>query len=181
MAGSSNRSGKLQILEWFTSNQSSIKSIVDIGAGRGTYIKLIKEENNICVNTNWTAIEAWPTYIQNFKLKERYNRVIHQDVRSVDWGQFNNLDVTIAGDVLEHMSKEDAILLVDKVLSKSKYLIISIPIVHFPQDEIEGNPFEIHVKDDWSHEEILDTWGHYIFNSFRKGTKSKIGVYWLKK
>lgn len=181
MAGSSNRSGKLQIVDWFKENQSSINSILDIGAGRGTYIKLIKEDNKLCINSTWVAIEAWTPYIQNFKLKEKYDRVINQDVRTLDWSQFKKLDVTIAGDVLEHMSKSDAVALVNNILNNSNFLIISIPIVHFPQDEIEGNPFEVHVKDDWSHEEILETWGQYIINSFRKGTKSKIGVYWLKK
>lgn len=180
MAGSSNRSGKEQILTWFRSEEKNINTIIDIGAGRGTYINLVKESNKLCLNSSWIAIEAWEPYIQQFKLKSRYNRVISSDVRKVDWSQFNKVDVVIAGDVLEHMSKQDAISLVENVLKVSKYLVISIPIVHFPQDEIAGNPFEVHVKDDWSHDEIMETWGSYIFSSFRKGTKSKIGVYWLK-
>jgi hypothetical protein len=50
-----------------------------------------------------------------------------------------------------------------------------------PQDELEGNPFEVHVKDDWSHNEVIATWGAYIKETYRKSGKSKIGVYWLTK
>jgi hypothetical protein len=50
-----------------------------------------------------------------------------------------------------------------------------------PQDDIEGNPFEIHVKPDWTHEEVVDTWKDVLKNHWRKSVKSKIGVYWLAK
>ena len=89
--------------------------------------------------------------------------------------------VAIAGDVLEHMTKEEAILLVNHLLDHCKTVIISIPIIHMPQGELDHNPFEVHVKDDWSHEEVVNTWAKYIIRSHRKGAKSKIGVYWLRK
>jgi 2-polyprenyl-3-methyl-5-hydroxy-6-metoxy-1,4-benzoquinol methylase len=176
--GTSLASGKDQILEWFLKNEQNINTVVDIGAGSGTYIGLIKESNQCCNNANWIGIEAWQPYIQKFNLEDRYNKILNQDVRTIDWTQLGP-DVVIAGDVLEHMSKQDAIVLVDQILKVSKTLIISIPIRHMPQDAINGNPFEIHVKDDWSHDEVMHTWPQYIKNHWRKSIKSKIGVYWL--
>jgi SAM-dependent methyltransferase len=177
--GYSLRGGKPETAQWFKENESSITRVLDIGAGSGTYIKLVKEEFKICLDSYWIAIEAWKPYIEKFKLESLYNKVINQDIRTLDWDSLDDLSVAIAGDVLEHMTKEEAVELVSKILKKSKTLIISIPIVYMPQDELEGNPFEVHVKPDWSHKEVLLTWGDKIKKFYRKSPKSKIAVYWL--
>lgn len=175
------RSGKEQTLAWFVNNQHEIKTVVDIGPGSGTYIELVKEQAGCCVDAQWIGIEIWEPYIAQFRLKDRYNTIINADVRTVDWQQLNP-DVVIAGDVLEHMTKQDAVSLVDQVLAVAKTLIVSIPIRHMPQDEhAYENPHEAHVKDNWSHEEVMDTWGHYVNNSYRKSVKSKLGVYWMSR
>jgi 2-polyprenyl-3-methyl-5-hydroxy-6-metoxy-1,4-benzoquinol methylase len=179
LMGTSLSSGKDQILQWFQQNENRIKTVVDIGAGSGTYIKLIKEEAQCCVDSHWVGIEAWQPYVEKFNLKNRYNQIINQDVRSVDWSILSPT-VIIAGDVLEHMSKQDAIALVEEILQPGTTLIISIPIRHMPQEAINGNPYEVHVKDDWSHNEVVETWKNYICQSYRKSPKSKIGVYWLE-
>jgi hypothetical protein len=176
------KSGKSETLKWFADNESTINKIVDIGPGSGTYIKLVKEENNYCKTAHWIGIEVWNPYIEKYKLAERYNQVINKDVRLVDWLEIGPISVVIAGDVLEHISKEDAMVLVDKILSVSKMLIISIPIVHMPQEHnAYDNPYEEHVKDDWSHDEVMSTWPQYIKQHYRKGKKSKLGVYWMSK
>jgi hypothetical protein len=50
--------------------------------------------------------------------------------------------------------------------------------VHYPQEEEFGNPYERHIKDDWSNEEIISTFGKYII---KHEINSIIGVYWLLK
>jgi len=175
------RSGKEQTLAWFVENQKQIQTIVDIGPGSGTYINLIKEQAGCCVDARWIGVEIWAPYIEQFRLRERYNDIINADVRTVDWTQLKP-DVVIAGDVLEHMTKPDAVKLVDQILAVAKTLIVSIPIRHMPQDEhAYENPHEAHIKDDWSHEEVMDTWGHYVKHSYRKSVKSKLGVYWMSR
>lgn len=175
------KSGKAETLAWFQSNQSTIKTVVDIGPGSGTYVKLIREDAQCCVDATWIGVEIWKPYIEEFKLESRYDQVLNQDVRTVDWAALNP-DVVIAGDVLEHMTKEDAVALVDRILQVSDMLIVSIPIRHMPQDEhAYPNPHEAHVKDDWSHDEVVSTWGHYIKESYRKSQKSKLGVYWMSR
>ena len=177
--GYSLRGGKPETAQWFKENEKSISRVLDIGAGSGTYIKLVKEEFNICKNSRWVAIEAWEPYIEKFNLKSMYDEVINQDVRKIDWDSLGKFSVAVAGDVLEHMTKDEAIALVDQVLKQANTLIISIPIVYMPQDELEGNPFEVHVKPDWSHDEVMSTWGSKIKKFYRKSVKSKIAVYWL--
>lgn len=177
--GYSLRGGKPETAEWFRQNQQHINRVLDIGAGSGTYIKLIKQEFDLCHHTEWTAVEAWPEYIDKFQLDTLYNRVINQDARTLDWDTLGHFSVTIAGDVLEHMTKSEAVHLVDQILKHSDTLIVSIPIVYMPQDELEGNPYEVHVKPDWSHDEVMETWAPFIKSFYRKSVKSKIAVYWL--
>jgi SAM-dependent methyltransferase len=181
MSGKSLGAGKPPIVEWFKENKKNITRILDIGAGSGTYIKLIKKDSKLCENAEWVAVEAWKEYIEKYQLENMYDTVLNQDARLIDWQNVGDFSVAIAGDVLEHMTKDEAIQLVNYVLMHCKTLIISIPIVHMPQDEIDGNPFEVHVKDDWSHFEVMDTWKQYIIKHYQKSSKSKIGVYWLSK
>lgn len=177
--GYSLRGGKPETAEWFRQHQQSINRVLDIGAGSGTYARLIKQEFNLCHSVEWTAVEAWDDYIRKFDLASLYDHVINQDVRTLDWDKMGHFSVAIAGDVLEHMTKQQAIELVDRALQHADTLIVSIPIVYMPQDAVEGNPFEVHVKPDWTHDEVMETWAPLIKSFYRKSVKSKIAVYWL--
>ena len=177
--GYSLRGGKPETAEWFRQHESSITRVLDIGAGSGTYAKLIKQEFDLCKHAEWTAVEAWADYIEKFELASLYDHVINQDVRTLDWNSLGHFSVAIAGDVLEHMTKQLAIHLVDQILKHADTLMVSIPIVYMPQDDVDGNPYEVHVKPDWSHDEVMETWAPFIKQVHRKSVKSKLAVYWL--
>lgn len=172
--GKSSREGKDIILGWV--KELPIHSVLDIGAGSGTYKKMFSK-NKLFQDSTWVAIEAWQPYIENFKLTEMYTTVINDDVMNVDISSIGPVNITFMGDVLEHLSKEDAVLLVDRVMSISTYAVISIPIVHWPQAERHGNPYEVHVKDDWTDTEVKETFLKYITKSC---AGDQIGVYWLE-
>ena len=163
----------------------TFKTILDIGVGSGTYSNLYRNRLNPYTNflhEIWTGVEVWKPYIEMFDLGSKYDHLILEDVRTVfdDGGglvtehrQRFSYDLAFIGDVLEHMTKDEAVTLFAQVTSCSKYTIISIPIVHYPQDEYLGNPYEKHVKDDWSHDEVVQTFGEpatYIVDG-------EIGVY----
>lgn len=174
--GISSKQGKPETLKWIADNKDNINSILDIGAGSGTYYKLLSTIKPF----KWSAIEAWKSYIEEFNLKKMYDIVYNEDVRNFEWRE--NYDLVIAGDVLEHMNKADAEILVEKILNHADTLIISIPITHMPQEAINDNPFEFHVKDNWTHQEVQSTWGSFIKDCWiPKGKKSQVGVYWLSK
>ena len=179
--GTSLSTGKAETLAWFTENQDSINRVLDIGTGHGTYIDLIKFNNNVCLNSEWIGVEAWKNYIDEFNLTKKYDKIINQDARTLDWNSLGKFSVVIAGDVLEQMTKNEAIQLVEKAVDHCDTMIISIPIIHMPQDAVNGNPFEIHVKDDWSHDEVMATWQPYIKSFYKKSSKTKIAVYWLSR
>lgn len=169
--GNSSYQGKEWTAAFVDFKKDEIKNILDLGPGQGTYYSLLHKQLEGSV---WHGVEVFLPYIIQFRLEYYYNRIYHTDVREFIPEQ--DYDLIIAGDILEHMTKEQAIELVDKMLEKTKYFLISIPIVHWPQDAINNNPYEIHIKDDWSDEEMRQTFGDKIINSF---AGSHIGVYVL--
>jgi hypothetical protein len=174
----SSKAGKLIIRSWIQPVAHDINTVLDVGAGSGTYKHLLAEKRNMLTHSTWIGVEVWQDYITRFDLTNRYNTLINQDVREIDWTSLGNIDLTIVGDILEHMTKEDAETLIRNIMNQSKICIISIPVVHYPQGEEFGNPYEVHVKDDWSNSEVLDTFKQYIKKSEVDG---EIGVYWLEK
>jgi cyclopropane fatty-acyl-phospholipid synthase-like methyltransferase len=170
----SDKEGKKEIVEW-CKELDGINTIVDIGAGSGTYARMFRK-TGLFRSATMIAVEAWEPYIQEYSLTTRYHKVINSDVRKVDFSEIAPFDLVIMGDVLEHITKEEAVDLVKKLSKFTRYAIISIPIIHYPQDEYEGNPYEVHVKDDWSHNEVLES-----FSNFEKTFKGeRIGCYLLK-
>ncbi len=195
----SKKAGKPIIVDWVNQLKSQNKLVhnttLDIGPGEGPYLNWLKhkyqgggdkfqtlKQNWIqnagpLANSKWTGVEIWTPYIEKYDLKNRYDVIINEDIRKIDYSNIGPFDVAIAGDVLEHMSKEDAVNVVDSVLKISNYLFISIPIIHYPQAEAHGNPYEAHVKDDWSHSEMMDTFPQIIEHHAGR----RVGVYMLTK
>jgi SAM-dependent methyltransferase len=171
---SSSKEGKQEIFNW-CKDLPDVKRILDIGVGKGTYYKLFCKNVDVFNTAEWVGIEAWEPYIEEFRLNKKYNTVINSDVRTVDFDNIGKFDIVFMGDVLEHITKEEAVELVHKLSSKTKYAVISIPIVHYPQDEVNNNPYEVHVKDDWSHTEVMES-----FPNIEKTFQGKeIGCYFI--
>ena len=141
--------------------------MLDIGPGAGTWAKLLAGP----AVSSLTGIEIYQPYVDTYRLHEYYDAVIVGDARSVE---FPPSDVIILGDVAEHMTEADALALWDKasaVAARAVYL--SIPIVHYPQGEIEGNHHEVHVVDDWDHDKVLGAFA----GIGEWWTGSEVGVY----
>ena len=129
-------------------------TVLDIGVGAGKYGKLVKK---VLPKALVVGVEVWAPYIEEFKLDRIYDRVHICDARI--YPDFN-YDLVFLGDVLEHMTKDEAIELWAKVSKQAKTAILSIPIIEFPQGHEHGeNPFEDHVKDNWTHDEVMSSFG----------------------
>jgi len=137
------------------------KSIIDVGAGGGTYSDLLRKH---LPDTQLIAIEIYGKNIEQFKLEELYDEVIYADARLLN--SFT-ADLVIFGDVLEHMTQVEAINVWDVARHSAKWGIISMPIVHYAQGEIDGNIYETHVVDDWNNLRI--------FACFEDIVEAKIG------
>ena len=163
--------GKKDTLDWI--KKISPRTILDVGAGIGTYSNLINYEQ--LDYDRLDAIEAWKTYIEDYDLNGKYDYVFNIDVRSFTDYYY---DLVIFGDVLEHMTKDEAINTWENCSKLAKYAVISIPIVHSPQGHAHGNPYEEHIKDDWTAQEVLNTFPHiYKHEEYYNGG---IGVFYAK-
>lgn len=154
------------------SDNGYVNSILDIGAGSGTYFDLLSPH---LPDVEWTGVEVWEAYIDRFDLAGKYQNLINKDVRLIDFEKEPRRDLTLFGDVLEHMTKEEAQKIIAGILPKSRAIMISIPVIHYPQGEVDGNPYERHIKDDWSHQEVVDSFPD-ILTVF---IHDHIGVYFL--
>ena len=142
-------------------------TVLDIGPGVGTYAKLLAGPQV----SGLTGIEIWEPYVHTYRLRDYYDEVIVGDARLVAWPE---ADVVIMGDVAEHMTVPEAQTLWDKAIASAQRAIyLSIPIVHYPQGHIEGNPHEHHVVDDWNHDKVLDSFPG--IQTWWRG--SEVGVY----
>ena len=168
--------GKEQIRKWIRDVTPTHNKILDIAVGEGTYLNLFKDLENL-QGCEWYGIEIWEPWVPKYKLDEIYDHFYLEDVRTFDYSKVGQTDITFAGDVIEHMKKEEALKLVNDLLEISDNLYLSIPIIYMPQGADEGNPYEVHVKPDWSHEEVMDSFPN--IKGFWGGPK--IGVYHLSK
>jgi len=126
--------------------------ILDVGVGAGTYRQLLAD---LAPEPAWFGVEVWAPYVERYHLRRLYHHLLLADIRSLDPERLPHCDLVIFGDVLEHMAKEEAQAVVTRWLKRSRLLVISLPIVKAPQGAAEGNPYECHVKDDWSHQEVF--------------------------
>jgi SAM-dependent methyltransferase len=140
--------------------------VLDIGVGSGTYAKLLP-------GSEITGVEVWEPYVEKFGLKDLYKELIIEDARKVDYESLGHFDVAIAGDVLEHMTEDEAKELVEKLRSIADTVIISLPIGHYPQDEYEGNPYEKHVVDNWAFGHVPEVFGKPAWSAL----ENEIGVF----
>lgn len=168
--------GKDQIRDWISELKPKHNKILDIAVGEGTYLNLFKEQENL-KGCEWYGVEVWEPWVPKYKLNEIYDHFYLEDVRTFDYSKVGNVDLTFAGDIIEHMKKEEALDLYKNLLEVSDTLIMSIPIIYMPQGPDEGNPYEVHVKPDWSHQEVLESFPE-VKDCW---AGRKIGVYLLQK
>jgi 2-polyprenyl-3-methyl-5-hydroxy-6-metoxy-1,4-benzoquinol methylase len=133
------------------------KTVMDVGAGAGIYSNMIRQLFN--KNVEITGVEIWAPYISQFLLKVKYDKLIEADIREMDDFKY---DVVILGDVIEHMSESDAVALWKKISKQARYAIIALPTIHMPQGAAYGNPYEVHVEEDWTPERVLKSFSNIV-------------------
>lgn len=110
---------------------------LDMGCGSGKYGFLL--DNYFLLD----GVEACADVVYNETL-DYYDRLFHADIREF---QFHIYDFIILGDVLEHLTVEEAKKLLEYIYPKCKEIIVAVPF-EYVQDAIDGNLYEIHKQDD---------------------------------
>jgi SAM-dependent methyltransferase len=144
------------------------RHVLDVGPGAGTWAALLRENRHPVLD----CIEAHGPYVERFRLGVLYDHVFVGDVRQWDWGGCDYVtvaesdtpvgqgipkwtwDLIILGDVLEHMTKPEALAVVDQALAHTDAVLVVVPVGEWPQGPEEGNPLEAHVST-WDEADVL--------------------------
>lgn len=131
------------------------ESILDVGVGSGTYANLLRPHYDGRID----GIEVWKPYVKTFQLDDKYDELFLGDVRHM---HFLDYGLVIFGDVLEHMTLDDAKRVWWEYAGEwAGWGMISVPIVHYPQGAEFGNPYEEHVQDHLTVEDIVEHFGPF--------------------
>jgi len=106
--------------------------ILDIGAGVGTYSKLLRD-----MGYKMDCMEVWLPYVVEYKLNELYDNVIIGNVMNYD---ICNYDVIIMGDILEHLSVQESLVLMDIIERNKQLCLVAVPY-QLEQGEYYGNVY----------------------------------------
>ena len=106
---------KDSVRNWFLQNVPLDTLILDVGAGCGTYSDLLRG-----YGYKMDAVEIWEPYINQYGLKNKYGWVYEENVLKMPLDVLGAYDFYILGDVLEHLSVEDAQWLMNFLKIKGK-------------------------------------------------------------
>lgn len=126
-------------LPWVVDRSS--RSILDLGCGQGkvmTMINLLKKFDKI------VGLDLYKPYIKQAQKLNLYNKCLHLDVRKVKFAS-SSFDIVLASHVLEHLPKQDAWKLVNKMEKIAKReVIIATPIGKIYQPMFDENILQEH-------------------------------------
>jgi hypothetical protein len=141
---------KDSVRNWFLQNVPLDTTILDIGAGCGTYSDLIRG-----YGYKMDAVEIWKPYIKQYGLKNKYGVVYNKNILAVDFVVLDKYDFFILGDVLEHLTIEEGKYLMLFLKQHKKQYLVAVPY-QMEQSEYEGNTHEIHLQPDLTPEIMLE-------------------------
>lgn len=138
--------GKREVVEWICQNFSKGSTCLDVGACDGKWSDLLG--NYLIMD----GIEIFEPNITKHKLEKKYHNIFNADVRGF---QYRHYDLVIFGDVLEHMTVEDAQKVLNYAMPRCRDLIVAVPFQWVNRSHY-GNPFEFHVQDDLTPELVKE-------------------------
>lgn len=134
--------GKAEIVYWAKKIFAEGATALDVGACDGKWYDLLGDYFNM------DAVEIFAPNIKKNGLKKKYKTVYNLDI--VDY-EYKWYDLIIFGDVIEHMTVENAQKALAYAYPRCTDMIIAIPYL-WSQPEIYGNKWELHIQNDLTDE-----------------------------
>ena len=150
-------------------------SVLDVGCGFGLFGMLFRTLTDI-----WEGrYDSWQTRIDGVEIFERYITDLQRKIyTNIYLGDIVNIidtlpdyDFIYMGDVIEHLTKENGITLLEKLKRKGKVVIIATPLVVSEQGTINGNENERHISQWHSNDFVgaeINTFGNVLVARFEK-------------
>ncbi len=127
-------------------------SILDVGVGFGRWGILFREFLELWNYGNYDGkwkrkiegVEIFNKYIQSYH-SFFYDKIYIENISDFLRNHSEEYDLINFGDVIEHMKKKEALINIELALSKSKYVLINVPIGNnWKQKGTDENEFEEH-------------------------------------
>ena len=162
---------KQDVKEYLETKFDKEATILDVGAGCGTYYNLLSD-----YFTNMEAVEVFKPNIDNYGLEEKYKRV--RNINILDYC-YEYYDIIIFGDIIEHLTVEEARNVLDYAYNHCKEMIVAVPY-ELEQGIEEDNIYEIHKQPDLTPDIVLERYpmlkllyknelyGYYIKGDYNK-------------
>jgi len=138
---------KKNVKEYLQSKFSENATILDVGAGEGTYFNLLHD----CFKTIH-AVEVFYPNIKKYDLESKYKAIYCVDIKNFEYDFYN---IIIFGDIIEHLTVEEAQQVLKYAYDRCDEMIVAVPY-EMEQDICEDNVYEIHKQPDLTPENMLE-------------------------
>lgn len=129
--------GKQEVCEWITKHFRAGATCLDVGAGDGKWADMLGDYLVM------DGVEIFAPYIDQYGLRNKYRKIYNADI--VDF-KYDWYDLIIFGDVIEHMTVEQAKRVLRYAHTRCDDLVIAVPFM-YKQGEERGNKWERHIQD----------------------------------
>jgi phospholipid N-methyltransferase len=124
-------------------------TVCDIGPGAGKYSRIIRNRANLDqFSVELTGVEIDESYVREFNLHEKYDKIIVGNAIKIIDSPRNRYDFVIIGDCIEHMKKSEGLDLLNFLIYRAGYICVVYPD-QFIQDDLDGHAAEAHIST-WS-------------------------------
>jgi len=156
---------KKNVKEYLQSKFTDNATVLDVGAGCGTYYNLLHDYFKTI-----HAVEVFKPNIDDFELEKKYDAVFNIDIKDFEYGFYA---IIIFGDVIEHLTVEEAQEVLKYAYDRCDEMIVAVPYA-MEQGICEDNVYEIHKQPDLTPENVLvrypmlkllyknDKYGYYV-------------------
>lgn len=139
--------GKPEVKAWILDNIEEGSRCLDVGACDGIWANLLGSFLSM------DAVEVYEPNVIRHNLALKYKCIMVEDIRKLAYSTMYEL--IIFGDVIEHMTVEDAKNVLAYAKDHAKYIIVAVPF-KYKQGAIYGNEYERHIQDDLTHELFME-------------------------
>lgn len=143
---SSYKKGKPEIKWYIVSHLPKGAECLDVGACDGEYYNLLGDYLVM------DAVEVWEPNVKQYHLMDKYRDVYVKNIKDIF---YNHYDLVIFGDIIEHLTVEDAQKVIEYAKEHSDMVIVAVPY-RFEQDALYGNPYERHIQDDLTEDIFME-------------------------
>ena len=150
---SSYRAGKEYVSLYLRSHFPKGSKCLDVGCCEGFWFDMLSDWFDM------DGVEVWRPNVQQYLLFDKYTNLFVKNITEFNYPY--DYDVIIFGDIIEHLSVEEAQVVLKTAQSHAKEVIVAVPFL-YPQGEKNGNKYEIHKQADLTEEIFAQRYPDFV-------------------